>query len=66
MDGGEDLKKLSWKSFRGLYIIAIISVLVYFCLPREGLRVYRVVFDNILFMLGIIPPVFILVGLFDV
>jgi uncharacterized membrane protein YraQ (UPF0718 family) len=66
MDGGEDLKKLSWKSFRGLYIIAIISVLVYFWLPREGLRIYRVVFDNILFMLGIIPPVFILVGLFDV
>jgi len=60
------MKKLTWKSFGGLYIIGMISLIVYFWLPEDGLRVYRVVGDNILFMLGIIPPVFILVGLFDV
>ena len=60
------MNQLSWKNFRGFYIIGIISVFVYFWLPKEGLRVYRVVWDNILFILGIIPPIFILVGLFDV
>ena len=49
MDGGEDLKNYLEKLED--YILLQLSVLVYFCLPREGLRVYRVVFDNILFML---------------
>ena len=60
------MKKLTWKSFQGFYILAVIGLVVYLFLPREGVRVFRVVADNILFMLGVIPPIFILVGLFDV
>ena len=60
------MKKLTWKSFQGFYVLAVIGLVVYLFLPREGVRVFRVVVDNILFMLGVIPPIFILVGLFDV
>ena len=60
------MKKLTWKSFQGFYILVVIGLVVYLFLPREGARVFHVVIDNILFMLGVIPPIFILVGLFDV
>jgi len=60
------MKKLTWKSFQGFYVLAVIGLVVYLFLPREGVRVLRVVVDNILFMLEVIPPIFILVGLFDV
>jgi len=66
MDGGTNMKKLTWKSFQGFYILVVIGLVVYLFLPREGARVFHVVIDNILFMLGVIPPIFILVGLFDV
>ncbi|MCX6090508.1 MAG: permease [Candidatus Atribacteria bacterium] len=66
MKNSKNTKKVSWKSFNGLNVLIIFSVVVFLFFPREGARVYRVVGQNILFMLEIIPPIFLLLGLFDV
>jgi len=54
------------KEYRGSILVLAVSLLLLFVRPASGKEVFGLSFKNILFMLGIIPPIFLMVGLFDV
>ena len=58
------------KTFIKRYILFLIMVLIYIALmavlPDIGLQSLRLTWDNVLEMLAVVPPIFILLGLLDV
>ncbi|WP_017873820.1 permease [Candidatus Caldatribacterium saccharofermentans] len=54
------------RTYRGFFVLLGLCFVMFFFSPLLGRKVFAVALQNILFMLSVIPPVFILVGLFDV
>uniref|UniRef100_A0A7V3YI02 Permease n=1 Tax=Candidatus Caldatribacterium californiense TaxID=1454726 RepID=A0A7V3YI02_9BACT len=52
--------------YRGFFVLLGLCFVTFFFSPLLGRKVFTVALQNILFMLSVVPPVFILVGLFDV
>lgn len=62
---GAAMKRILREYLGFLVTLGVCLVVLKFS-PALGKRVFQVAFRNVLFMLSIIPPIFILVGLFDV
>lgn len=60
------MKKGALKTYTGFFILLGICFVVLDFSPSLGKKIFFIAFQNILFMLGVVPPIFILVGLFDV
>lgn len=54
------------KRYRVFIILLFINILLLFVTPEIGRKSFKLTYDNLLEMLGVIPPIFILLGLFDV
>lgn len=54
------------KRYRFFILLFMINVLVYFIFPSIGKKSVELTWGNILEMLSVIPPIFILLGLLDV
>lgn len=60
------MKKNAFRSYLGFFILFGICLVVLGLFPPLGKKVFAMAFRNTLFMLSVVPPIFILVGLFDV
>ncbi len=54
------------KRYRVFIILLFINILLLFVTPEIGKKSFKLTYDNLLEMLGVIPPIFILLGLLDV
>lgn len=54
------------KKYRFFIILAIIQVVLLFALPEIGFKSLSITWKNIIEMLSVIPPIFLLLGLLDV
>lgn len=54
------------KRFRFLLVMIAVTLIILAVKPALGMHVYSLALDNILGMLGVLPPIFILIGLLDV
>ncbi|WP_294703168.1 permease [uncultured Fusobacterium sp.] len=54
------------KRYRVFIILLFINILLLFVTPEIGRKSFKLTYDNLLEMLGVIPPIFILLGLLDV
>jgi len=52
--------------YRFLIIMLVITLIIFAVKPVLGMAIYERAWDNILGMLGVLPPIFILIGLLDV
>lgn len=48
------------------FIFFSIAILIYFISPSNGTNIFRLAKENLISMLMVIPPIFILIGLMDV
>ncbi|NSW77295.1 MAG: permease [Candidatus Atribacteria bacterium] len=60
------MEKRGVSQYYGFFITLAVCLGITAYAPSWGIKVFTVAFRNTLFMLGVIPPIFILVGLFDV
>jgi uncharacterized membrane protein YraQ (UPF0718 family) len=60
------MSRSSLKPYYGFLIILALCIGITLYLPFWGKQVFAVAFRNTLFMLGVVPPIFLMVGLFDV
>lgn len=54
------------KRYRFFLILLIINISLLFISPEIGKKSFSITYDNLLEMLGVIPPIFILLGVLDV
>ncbi|MBC3887998.1 permease [Acetobacterium paludosum] len=54
------------KRYRFLLVMLVGTLMILVVNPTLGRHVYGLAWDNILGMLGVLPPIFILIGLLDV
>lgn len=54
------------KKYRFFILLALIQVVLLFALPEIGLKSLTITWKNVLEMLSVIPPIFLLLGLLDV
>lgn len=54
------------RKYRIFIILIVINALVYIFSPGIGQKSLDITMDNVLYMLSVIPPIFILLGLLDV
>lgn len=59
------MKSSAFRSYLGFFVLLGICFVVLGFSPPLGKKVFAIAFRNILFMLSVVPPIFILVGLFD-
>lgn len=59
-------KKETLKRYRFMMAMLIITLIILAVNPPLGLEIYRRSWQNIIGMLGVLPPIFILIGLLDV
>lgn len=60
------MKGNAFRPYLGFFVVLGICLGILSFAPALGKKVFTVAFRNALFMLGVIPPIFVLVGLFDV
>lgn len=54
------------KSYRFLLVMIVATLIILVIKPALGIHIYGLALENILGMLGVLPPIFILIGLLDV
>lgn len=54
------------KRYRFFLILLVINISLLFISPEIGKKSFSITYDNLLEMLGVIPPIFILLGVLDV
>ncbi len=54
------------KRYWAFLIILLVNLAILLFRPETGMQSFRITWDNILEMLSVIPPIFILIGLLDV
>lgn len=54
------------KRYRFFLIMFVITLGIFLVNQRFGIKIYRVAFNSVIEMLGVLPPIFILIGLLDV
>ncbi len=59
------LKKFS-KRYRFFLLLAVVNLLLLAASPADGIHALRITKDNLLEMLRVVPPIFVLLGLLDV
>ncbi|WP_294707611.1 permease [uncultured Fusobacterium sp.] len=52
--------------YKFFVILLIINLILLFVAPEIGKKSFKITYDNLLEMLGVIPPIFILLGVLDV
>ncbi len=57
--------KKNIRRYRYFLLLLIINILLVFTMPDLGISSFRLTKDNVITMLGIIPPIFIFLGLLD-
>ncbi len=60
------MKRNGVKSYYGFLVILGICLGIAVYAPFWGKKIFAVAFKNTLFMLSVVPPIFLMVGLFDV
>jgi len=60
------MSKSGLKPYYGFLVILVLCIGITVYLPFWGKQIFTVAFRNTLFMLGVVPPIFLMVGLFDV
>ncbi|WP_369017619.1 permease [Thermatribacter velox] len=58
--------KSQFREYRSALVMLGVSLVILLVQPASGKEVFRLTFKNTLFMLGVVPPIFLMVGLFDV
>ncbi|MGQ9623398.1 MAG: permease [Candidatus Caldatribacteriaceae bacterium] len=59
------MKRRILQEYLGFFVMLGVCFVVLGLSPIMGKRVFQVAFRNTLFMLSVVPPIFLLVGLFD-
>lgn len=54
------------KQYRFLLVMIVVTLVILAVKPALGIQIYGAALENILGMLGVLPPIFILIGLLDV
>lgn len=54
------------KQYRFLLVMIVVTLVILAVKPALGIKIYGAALENILGMLGVLPPIFILIGLLDV
>lgn len=54
------------KRYRFFAIMIVVTLAILVVKPDMGVRVYSLAFNSVFEMLGVLPPIFILIGLLDV
>ena len=54
------------KRYKFFIVLLIINIVMLFTAPEFGKKSFSITYDNLLEMLGVIPPIFILLGILDV
>jgi uncharacterized membrane protein YraQ (UPF0718 family) len=54
------------KRYRFLLVMIVVTLVILVIKPDLGTKIYGAALENILGMLGVLPPIFILIGLLDV
>lgn len=54
------------KRYRFFLVLLLINIVLLFFFPEFGKKSFSITYDNLLEMLGVIPPIFILLGILDV
>lgn len=54
------------KRYRFLMAMIVVTLVILAVKPALGMHIYRLSWENIIGMLGVLPPIFILIGLLDV
>lgn len=54
------------RRYRYVLLLLLTNIILVFIRPNVGITAFRITKDNIITMLGLIPPIFILLGLLDV
>lgn len=54
------------KRYRFLSVMILVTLIILAVKPALGIKIYGAALENILGMLGVLPPIFILIGLLDV
>lgn len=54
------------KQYRFLLVMIVVTLVILAVEPALGIKIYGAALENILGMLGVLPPIFILIGLLDV
>lgn len=52
--------------YKFFVILLIVNLILLFAAPKIGKKSFKITYDNLLEMLGVIPPIFILLGILDV
>ena len=52
--------------YKFFVILLIVNLILLFAAPEIGKKSFKITYDNLLEMLGVIPPMFILLGILDV
>lgn len=52
--------------YKFFVILLIVNLILLFAAPEIGKKSFKITYDNLLEMLGVIPPIFILLGILDV
>ncbi|MEN3185811.1 MAG: permease [Atribacterota bacterium] len=60
------MKRKGLNSYYGFLVVLAVCLGITVYMPSWGRKIFAVAFQNTLFMLGVIPPIFVLTGLFDV
>lgn len=60
--GGSTMIKNFVKRYRFFLILLVINISLLFISPEIGKKSFSITYDNLLEMLGVIPPIFILLG----
>lgn len=58
--------KMYLRRYRLFIILLGINILLLFAVPDLGKKSFKITYNNLLEMLGVIPPIFILLGILDV
>ncbi|WP_311135935.1 permease [Acetobacterium malicum] len=54
------------KRYRFLSVMILVTLIILAVKPALGIKIYGAALENILGMLGVLPPIFILIGLLDI
>lgn len=54
------------KRYRFFVILLAFNIVMLFVAPEFGKKSLSITYDNLLEMLGVIPPIFVLLGILDV
>lgn len=58
--------KKFFNRYKFFVILLIVNLILLFTAPEIGKKSFKITYDNLLEMLGVIPPIFILLGILDV